>query len=91
MVKTALPEELRETLEQVAALCPLRASFINESPTVEGAEEHDREPCSLDAFEIASEVKGMGYSFACRHSQSGICAGYVAAQTRSAAAQALVS
>lgn len=90
MVKTALPEELRETLEQVAALCPLRASFINESPTVEGAEEHDREPCSLDAFEVAAEAKGMGYSFACRHSQSGICAGYVAAQAR-AAAQAFVS
>ena len=90
MVKTALPEELRETLEQVAALCPLRASFINESPTVEGAEEqHDREPCSLDAFEIAAEAKGLGYSFACRHSQSGICAGYVAAQAR--AAQALAS
>lgn len=87
MVKTALPEELRETLEQVAALCPLRASFINESPTVEGAEEHEREPCSLDEFEIAAEAKGMGYSFACRHSQSGICAGYVAAQ---AAARAVV-
>lgn len=79
MVKTALPEHLRETLEQVAALCPLRASFINESPTVEGAEEHDRGPCPLEAFEIAAEAKGLGHSFACRHSHSGICAGYVAA------------
>jgi hypothetical protein len=80
VVKTTIPEELRETLEQVAALCPLRASFINESPTVEGAEDCEREPCSLDAFDIAAEAKGLGYSFACRHSQSGICAGYVAAR-----------
>lgn len=80
MVKTAISEELRETLEQVAALCPLRASFINESPTVEGADEHDREPCPLEAFDLAAEAKGLGYSFACRHSQSGICAGYVAAK-----------
>lgn len=79
MVKTDLHEQLRETLEQVAALCPLRASFIKESPTPEGAEEHDRGPCPLEAFEIAAEAKGLGYSFACRHSQSGICAGYVAA------------
>jgi len=80
VVKTALNEQLRETLEQVAELCPLRASFINESPTIDGAEEHDRGPCPLEAFDVAAEAKGMGYSFACRHSHSGICAGYVAAQ-----------
>lgn len=80
MVKTELHEQLRETLEQVAALCPLRASFINESPTPEGAEEHDRGPCPLEAFEVATEASGRGYSFACRHSHSGVCAGYVAAQ-----------
>jgi hypothetical protein len=68
-------EQNRETLQKVAATCPLRASLTsaagnkNSSPT----------PCEVENFDI-SEEQGAGLVFACGHAEGGVCAGHLAAE-----------
>lgn len=70
-------EELRETLEQIAALCP-RHSLLDrdESDGHEGTASSPT-PCRLQDFELATDASGEILHFSCRHSTTGVCAGYV--------------
>lgn len=68
-------EELRETLEQIAALCPRHSLFDRDE--LDGHEGTASPTCRLDDFELAMDATGEVLNFSCRHSATGICAGYV--------------
>ena len=75
MANLNLNEHLEETLEQIAALCPLR-HFRNASSD-ENIAMDNHEPCSIHDFEVNQHDQGAGHYFACRKSQDGVCAGFV--------------
>ncbi|MCK6558045.1 hypothetical protein HUU39_02545 [candidate division KSB1 bacterium] len=68
-------DELRETLEQIAALCPRHSLFDREES--DGHEGTASPPCRLEDFELATDTSGEILRFSCRHSVAGVCAGYV--------------
>ncbi len=72
-----LTDQARETLRQVAATCPLRAS-LQAASTMENKGNFSA-PCDAESFEV-SEDNGEGRTFTCRHADGGACAGYIAAE-----------
>jgi len=68
-------EELRETLEQIAALCPQHSLFDRKE--LDSHEGTASTPCRVEDFELATDASGEILRFSCRHSTTGICAGYV--------------
>ncbi|MDZ7269009.1 MAG: hypothetical protein ONB48_14850 [candidate division KSB1 bacterium] len=72
-------EELRETLEQIAALCPQHSVFNREEADNDNNAAGDAAltPCRLEDFALVPDASGEILHFSCRRSLTGVCAGSV--------------
>ena len=72
-----IKEDITETLQQIASLCPMRKDKIQLSENSDGHSSNGHYCCTVLDFEIGEDKLGGGHYFSCRNSRQGTCAGYI--------------